>query len=83
MRTSVDLLAKGYEVFISLSPDGSCDLIALKNGKCLRIEVRTSHYASDGQVYLHVSPRDKGRQDHYAAVLPDKILYFPDLSSCI
>jgi hypothetical protein len=38
---SVDLLSKSYEVFRSVSPAASCDLIALKNGQTFRVEVKT------------------------------------------
>ena len=34
-------LEKGYSVFRSLSPNASCDLIILKEGKPLRVEVKT------------------------------------------
>jgi Holliday junction resolvase-like predicted endonuclease len=43
-----DLLKKGYEVFRSVSPSSSCDLIVLKDGKTLTIEVRTGCVNSDG-----------------------------------
>lgn len=34
-------MSRGYEVFRPLSPTASCDLAVLKNGKVLRIEVKT------------------------------------------
>lgn len=38
-----DLLRRGYEVFRSVSPSCSCDLAVLKDGKLLRIEVKSVH----------------------------------------
>jgi len=34
------LLRQGYEVFRSVSPHCSCDLLAYKAGKTVRVEVR-------------------------------------------
>ncbi len=41
LRVSVDLVLKGYDVFRALSPNGSCDLVAIKNHKPFRVEVTT------------------------------------------
>lgn len=35
------LFRHGYYVFRNLGPHGPCDLIALKDGICLRVEVKT------------------------------------------
>ena len=37
-----DLLSKGYDVFRSVSPAAPCDLIAHKEGKLIRVEVKTN-----------------------------------------
>lgn len=39
----IDLIEKGFEVFRAMS-NNSCDLIALKNGRCFRLEVKTSKF---------------------------------------
>lgn len=44
-----DLLKRGYEVFRSVSAHASCDLLAQKEGRIYRIEVRTAHFIC-GQV---------------------------------
>lgn len=75
LRVSVDLLTKGYEVFRALSPNCSSDLIAMKNNKILRIEVRTGYYRPKGIQF----PKDRFKADHFAVVLPDQILYMPPL----
>jgi hypothetical protein len=43
MKVAIDLSFRGYEVFNSLY-NASCDIIALKEGKMLRIEVKTGFY---------------------------------------
>jgi len=40
---SVDLMKKGYSVFRAISPACFCDIIAVKNGKMLKVEVRTAY----------------------------------------
>ena|SRR5690242_10242715 len=75
LRVSSDLLAKGFEVFRSLTPNSSCDLAILKNGTLRRVEVRTGYEAKNGRVY---TVRDN-RADVLAIVLPDKIVYEPEL----
>lgn len=72
---SVDLLEKGFEVFRSLSPNCSCDLIIQKDNKLQRVEVRT------GFVYKEkIAVSRKIRADILAIVLPKgKIIYEPNL----
>jgi hypothetical protein len=48
LRVAVDLLENGFEVFRALSPACSCDLIACKNGRTIRVEVRTGYRNGDG-----------------------------------
>ena len=50
MRVAIDLLVKGYEVFRSISPNSSCDLIVCKNGDVYRIEVRTGRPNLNGEL---------------------------------
>jgi hypothetical protein len=58
-----DLLQKGYDVFRALSPSSACDLVALKNGQCYRVEVKTRPHLN-----LTVTRRQKGLQDVMAVV---------------
>lgn len=78
LRVATDLLTKGYEVFRALSSSCSCDLAVLKGTKLVRVEVRTS-YDQNGKIAKHKNPRDAGRQDVYAWVLPDRIIYEPEI----
>ena len=81
LKVAVDLLARGYNVFRALSPSCPCDLAVLKNGKLLRIEVRTCHISTTGKVYKKASKGDDLTNiDLYAWVLPDRIIYEPELT---
>lgn len=48
LRIAADLLARGYYVFRSLSPNSPCDIIAMGNGNTIRIEVTTAVINWDG-----------------------------------
>jgi hypothetical protein len=76
LRVAVDLLSKKYEVFRSISSACSCDLAILKNGKLLRIEVRTAYRTKNGTI---ICDRKDARADHVALVLPNEIIYEPCL----
>lgn len=41
LLAAASLLRHSYYVFRNMGPHGPCDLIALKEGKCLRVEVKT------------------------------------------
>lgn len=80
LRVAVDLMVKGYDVFRALSPSCPCDLAILKDSKLLRIEVRTVGISVSGKPYKHTDRHDNPDEiDHYAWVLPDKIMYEPSL----
>lgn len=80
MRVCVDLLLKGYDVFRAVSPSCSCDLIALKGDRKIRVEVRTgSVSARTGKRQCRKSARDEGRYDCYAFCYHDSIVYEPEL----
>lgn len=78
LRVATDLLVKGFEVFRAVSPSCSCDLVTLFQGKPRRVEVRTGHYGKNRIIYC-AKPIDTGRYDILAIVLPDNIIYRPDL----
>ena len=81
LRVAADLLAKGYEVFRAVSAACSCDLVVMKNGITLRIEVRSSfRIPTTGKISRPKSSRDAGRQDVFAFCLSDgEIVYEPPL----
>ena len=72
---------KGYEVFRALDPCASCDLIALKDGKTQRVQVRTAHAHTrkDGTQKVNClrKPEDAGRTDLYAFVFGTEVFYEP------
>ena len=70
LLVSADLLKKGYEVFRALSPGCSCDLVAMKNEKLIRVEVKTRQ-KSQGSF----SFKTKKKADLLALVMGDKVLY--------
>jgi len=80
MRVSTDLLMHGAEVFRALSPNCSCDLIILKDGKLLRVEVTTGHELLNGRV---IHPKKTfAKRDLLAVVLWDgRIEYRPALEA--
>lgn len=82
----VDLMAKGYEMYKAMSPGASCDLIAVKGGKIIRVEVATATgYLRDGRIahsHLYDAKRNKtNRYDLLAIVFRDSmnITYQPAL----
>jgi hypothetical protein len=80
LRVSVDLFAKGYDVFRALSHNSPCDLVANKDNKFLRIEVRSIHVSLGGTTCRRIEKRDNPAIiDIYAWVQPEKITYDPPL----
>lgn len=69
IAVSVDLMEKGYAVFRALSPSCFCDLIAIKDNKYIRVEVRTGYKGTTGKVSFPLIPRDIDRQDIFAVYI--------------
>lgn len=60
LTVSADLINKGYEVFRSVSQCASCDLIALRDGVAVRVEVRTAAiYKPTGKLCYSIINPDK------------------------
>lgn len=77
LAACVDLMLKGYSVFRALSPSCLCDLIAIRDGRTIRVEVRTGAINPSGSLFYSCSPKDKGRSDVIAVVLyyPQRVIY--------
>lgn len=75
LRVSIDLMAKGYKLFRALNPNSPFDLVAYKEDKLYRIEVRTGVFKKDGTLGYRKKDRDK--TDIYAWVMPNTIIYEP------
>lgn len=75
-----DLLRRGYEVFRSVSPHASCDLIIQKGGIVKRVEVRTGYRNQDGSIRCSFTDKDVGRSDVLCIVLYGReVVYKPSL----
>ena len=57
------LMNKGWEVFRAFSPDASCDLIAMKGGVILRVQVKSAVLDSSGEIYRIKYSKELGRYD--------------------
>lgn len=81
LAVAIDLAERGYEVFRAISPSCSCDLIGLRDGQSLRIEVRSGWIGKSGKIGCAFNKqRDVGRHDVLAIRLRDgRIQYRPDL----
>jgi hypothetical protein len=78
LRVAADLLGKGFEVFRALSQSCSCDLAILRDGKLVRVEVRSGYYKSGDSTTPVVSKREH-RADVLAIAMPDQVIYEPSL----
>ena len=72
---AADLFRKGYEVFRSLSPSCSADMVIYRDGKSRRIEVRTGYVHNSGKIIAN----RVHRADILAIVLTDRVIYEPEL----
>jgi len=78
LKVVCDLLSKGYEVYRPLIDNASCDLIVLKDNKLTRIEVKTTYRNTGGEIRKS-TVKNWGKFDILACVLPEGIVYEPDL----
>src|SRR5882724_7783737 len=70
-----DLLKKGSEVFRSLSPACSADLVICKNGFTFRVEVKSCFLTTTNKMIPYTR---KMRADILALVTPQSIYYEPE-----
>lgn len=72
-----ELLSLGFEIFRPATYNASCDIIAIRDGKLTRIEVRASRPYCGGVTFGRYK-RDTGRSDLYAVVTPWRdVLFIP------
>lgn len=57
------LLGRGYDVYRSVSPNARCDLVIIKKGRMLKIEVRTGRSGDDS---ISFTRKDRDNADFYA-----------------
>ena len=73
---SADLLKRGYEVFMALSPHASCDMAILKGGELFRVEVKTAYKSKSGKAQFPVKLSQRGSHDILALVFyPGEVEY--------
>lgn len=77
LRVASDLITKGFFVFKALDPYCPCDLITMKDNELARIQVRTTYLDRKGNLRRNAHKEDK--QDVYAWVLKESIVYEPEL----
>ena len=75
MRASAELLSRGYHVFRAVSPSCPCDLIAMRDGESIRVEVTTGYKNQDGSIGY--PPHTSGEYDMLIVVVGDSIFYNP------
>ena len=80
---SADLMKKGYAVFRALSQSCLCDVIAIKNNKILKIEVRTGYVDKNKKVSFPHNTH--GEIDIYGIYVraEDKCYYFSNKSKLV
>lgn len=61
---SADLMRKGYSIFRALSPSCFCDVIAIKNDRILKIEIRTGYVSKHNGKY-NFPKKKRGNIDLY------------------
>jgi len=92
LRVCADLMERGFEVFRALSQARhSCDIVALRNGLMLRIEVRTGTQRTPSTGYVSYMknrslrtysdrPSYAQEPDHYAVMWQGELIrYDPEL----
>lgn len=81
LRVCCDLLAHGFEVFRAVSPSCSCDLAILRDGRLLRIEVRTGYVHKFSGKQSTNRPKTTGKFDLLAIAYAEKVVYEPSLDT--
>lgn len=82
LSAASDLILRGFEVFKSLVPSSSCDLIAMRGKKCVRVEVTTGTYSYlKDSTKIFYRKKDLEKCDLLAIVFHDKVLYIPELDA--
>lgn len=72
LKAAINLFEKGYEVLRALSPNCSCDLLALKKNKLFSFEVRTAYKNKKGGLCFSTQ---NIRADHLILVIGNEIIY--------
>ena len=80
LRVCVDLLIKGFNVYRSVSPACSADLVITKEGRLYRIEVTTGYFDAKGNIINNKKYADQSKFDVVAIAFKNgEIKYVPNL----
>jgi hypothetical protein len=76
-----DLFRRGYHVFRALAPNCPCDLIAMKDGEILRVEVKSAGFVgTTGRCSIAVPVPSYGKFDLLAVVAQGQhVFYVPEM----
>lgn len=75
LLVSADLIRQGYEVYRAVSQHSSCDIVALKAGKAIRVQVKTGNVDSRDCILISIL-KEKGRYDLLAVVVKGRGIYY-------
>lgn len=80
MVVCADLLKMGFSVFRSISAACDCDIIAMKDGRIIRVEVKTAYKLPSGSILCPKKKSQAGKHDVLAMVFlrENSITYKPD-----
>ena len=71
MQVCCEMLKQGYSVFRTVSQSSFCDVVAIKRGACLLIEVRTGYRDLSGRVSYPKQLHNKiANPTHYGIYVP-------------
>lgn len=75
LTVALEMLARGYYVFRSITPNSPCDLVVMRrdDGCVARVEVRTGCFTPAGQLALSVKESDAC--DIYAVAVNDDVVF--------
>jgi hypothetical protein len=79
LQVACDMLRRGLNVYKAMHTHSECDLIALIDRKCIRIEVRSGRQTKDGKISVaRPLVSDRVKYDVLAIAFPDgEIVYEP------
>lgn len=79
LEVCADLLKRGFDVFRSVSPNCSCDIVVIFNKQFVRVEVTTGSRSGTGRI--SAPGKNVTQFDTLAIVIGGQIEYQPSLAS--
>lgn len=78
---AIDLVKRGWQVYTAFEPTHPFDILAIKNGVQLKIEVKTETVLPSGHKYVAMKKNQHEKHDILAKVqsLGEQISYVPEL----